>query len=94
MNPRGAVSATNREWHDRNGSYLFAYGLGSVIVALGLMIALSPWLPRVAAIGSFLVAIMSLVTLSFLITTPRCAGYRTSAVPSTASRSCPALAGL
>jgi uncharacterized membrane protein YkgB len=31
-----------------------------------------PWLPQVAALGSFLVFIMSFVTLSFLITTPEC----------------------
>ena len=29
-------------------------------------------LPQVAALGSFLVLIMSVVTLSFLITTPEC----------------------
>ena len=62
----------NRDWHERNGTYLFAYGLGSVIVLYGVMIALHPWLPRVAALGSFLVFVMSFVTLSFLITTPEC----------------------
>ena len=36
------------------------------------MIALHPWLPGVAAVGGFLVAGMSLVTLSFLVTTPEC----------------------
>src|SRR4029077_21043742 len=34
------------------------------------LIALHPWLPRVSAVGSFLVFVMSFVTLSFLITTP------------------------
>jgi len=62
----------NREWHEWNGTYQFAYSLGSVIVAYGVMIALNPWLPRVAAVGSLLVAVMSFVTLSFLITTPEC----------------------
>jgi uncharacterized membrane protein YkgB len=51
---------------------VFAYGLGAVIVAFGVMIALHPWLPQVAAVGSFLVFLMSFVTLSFLITTPEC----------------------
>ena len=41
-----------------------------MIVAFGIMIALHPLLPRVAAVGSFLVFGMSFVTLSFLITTP------------------------
>jgi len=72
MNPAGELVPTNREWHERNGTYLFAYGLGAVIVALGIMIALHSWLPQVAAVGSFLVFFMSFVTLSFLVTTPEC----------------------
>jgi uncharacterized membrane protein YkgB len=72
MNREGELVTANREWHGRNGTYLFAYGLGSVIVAFGVMIALHPWLPRVSATGSFLVFVMSFVTLSFLVTTPEC----------------------
>jgi uncharacterized membrane protein YkgB len=70
LNREGELVPANRAWHEANGTYLFAYGLGAVIVALGVMIALHPWLPRVAAVGSFLVFGMSFVTLSFLITTP------------------------
>jgi uncharacterized membrane protein YkgB len=70
MNPAGELVPANREWHERNGTYVFAYGLGAVIVALGVTIALHPWLPQVAAVSSFLVFLMSFVTLSFLITTP------------------------
>lgn len=72
MNKEGELVQANREWHTKNGTYLFAYGLGAVIVAYGLMLCLNPWLPQVAAIGSFLVFAMSLVTLSFLVTTPEC----------------------
>ncbi len=72
VNPEGALVAANRAWNEANGTYAFAIGLGAVIVAYGLMIALNPWLPQVAAAGSALVVIMSLVTLSFLITTPEC----------------------
>ena len=72
MNREGELVPANRAWHESNGTYPFAYGLGSVIVAFGVMIALHPWLPRVSAAGGFLVALMSLVTLSFLITTPEC----------------------
>jgi len=72
MNREGELVPANREWHQENGTYLFAYGLGSVIVLYGVMIALHPWLPRVAAVGSFLVFVMSLVTLSFLVRTPEC----------------------
>ena len=72
MNKEGELVPANREWHDQNGTYTFAYGLGAVIVAYGLMLCLHPWLPQVAAVGSFLIFVMSLVTLSFLVTTPEC----------------------
>jgi uncharacterized membrane protein YkgB len=71
-NPEGAPTPENRAWHESNNTYTFAYGLGSVIVLYGLMLCLHPWLPQVAAVGSFLIVIMSFVTLSFLITTPEC----------------------
>ena len=70
MNPEGALVPANRAWHTENRTYLFSHGLGAVIVAYGLMLCLHPWLPQVAAVGSFLIVIMSFVTLSFLITTP------------------------
>jgi uncharacterized membrane protein YkgB len=70
MNPEGALNPTNRAWHEANHTYEFAFGLGSVIVLYGLLIALHPWIPQAAAIGSFFVFTMSFVTLSFLITTP------------------------
>jgi reactive chlorine resistance protein C len=72
INPEGALVPENRAWHEANGTYQFAYGLGSVIVSFGLMLCLHPWLPQVATVGSFLIFLMSFVTLSFLITTPEC----------------------
>ena len=71
-NPEGALVPENRAWHEANRTYFFAYGLGSVIVLYGLLLCLHPWLPQVAAVGSFLVFVMSFVTLSFLVTTPEC----------------------
>ncbi len=70
MNVEGAVVPANRAWHEENGTYPFALGLGSIIVLYGLLIALHPVLPQVATLGSFLVVVMSFVTLSFLVTTP------------------------
>jgi uncharacterized membrane protein YkgB len=70
MNKEGELIPENRAWHESNRTYLFSYGLGTVIVAYGLMLCLHPWLPGVATVGSFLVVVMSFVTLSFLITTP------------------------
>jgi uncharacterized membrane protein YkgB len=72
MNREGEVAPANRAWHESNHTYLFAYGLGAIIVAYGLMIASHPWLPGLAALGSFLVFVMSFVTLSLLVTTPEC----------------------
>jgi uncharacterized membrane protein YkgB len=70
MNREGELVPANRAWHEANGTYLFAYGLGSVIVLYGVLIALHPVFPRAAAVGSFLVFVMSFATLSFLVTTP------------------------
>lgn len=72
MNPEGALVPANRAWHEQNRTYEFAWGLGAVIVLYGLLIALNPVLPQAAALGSFLVFVMSFVTLSFLVTTPEC----------------------
>jgi reactive chlorine resistance protein C len=72
MNAEGALVPTNVQWHEENHTYAFAYGLGAVIVLLGLLLCLHPWLPQLATVGGFLVFLMSFVTLSFLITTPEC----------------------
>jgi uncharacterized membrane protein YkgB len=71
-NPEGALVPENRAWHEANHTYEFAHVLGAVIVLYGLLLCLHPWLPQAAALGSFLVFVMSLVTLSFLVTTPEC----------------------
>lgn len=70
MNGEGQLVPANREWHEENRTYSFSYGLGAVIVGLGLLLCFHPWKPQVAAVGSFLIVIMSLVTLSFFVTTP------------------------
>lgn len=70
MNPEGALVPANRSWHEANRTYEFSYGLGAVIVLYGLLLCLHPWLPQAATVGSFLVVVMSFVTLSFLVTTP------------------------
>jgi uncharacterized membrane protein YkgB len=72
MNPEGKLVPENRAWHEANYTYEFAWGLGAVIVLYGLLLCLHPWLPQAAALGSFLVFVMSFATLSFLVTTPEC----------------------
>lgn len=71
-NPEGKLVPENRQWHEANGTYPFALGLGAVIVLYGVLIGLHPWWPQLATVGSFLVFVMSFVTLSFLVTTPEC----------------------
>ena len=70
MNREGERIPAHRQWHEANHTYAFAYGLGIVIVFIGLLIALDPVLPQVAAAGSLLLILMACTTLSFLITTP------------------------
>ena len=64
------MDPANRAWNTLNGTYRFSHYLGIVILLISLMIALSPVLPQVAAIGSLLLVLMSCTTLSFLVTTP------------------------
>jgi reactive chlorine resistance protein C len=66
----GEVNAANRTWNQENRTFAVSYALGVVIVGLGILIALHPWLPQVATFGSALLVLMSCTTLSFLITTP------------------------
>jgi len=68
-NPEGKMVKENIEWHKSNGTYLFSYGLGSVIVVFGILTLLGIWLPKVGLWGGLLTFGMSIVTLSFLITT-------------------------
>lgn len=48
----------------------FSALLGSVEVAIAILIAVRPFAPRVSALGSALAVGMFLTTLSFLVTTP------------------------
>ena len=70
MNKEGEYLPENISWHTQNKTYLFSHGLGAFIIVIGLMIASYPLWPGVSVLGSLLSFIMSLVTLSFLITTP------------------------
>ncbi len=69
-NPEGRTVQKNINWHEGNGTYLFAYGLGTVIVIIGLLTLMGIWVDRIGLLGGMLTFGMSLVTLSFLITTP------------------------
>ncbi|MFD1630077.1 DUF417 family protein [Pseudopedobacter beijingensis] len=69
-NPEGKTIQKNIDWHQQNRTYTFAYGLGVVIVIIGVLTFLGIWFPKTGLLGGLLTFVMSLVTLSFLITTP------------------------
>lgn len=70
MNKEGELIPAHKQWHETNGTYPFARGLGLVIISIGVLIALDSFLPQLAAVGSFLLILMAFTTLSFLVTTP------------------------
>ena len=69
-NPEGKVVVKNIQWHKENNTYIFSYGLGTVILIIGFLTLLGIWYPKIGFWGGLLTFGMSLVTLSFLITTP------------------------
>lgn len=69
-NPEGKTIKKNIGWHRENGTYTFSYGLGTMIIIIGILVLLGIWFPKIGALGGVLTFIMSFVTLSFLITTP------------------------
>ena len=69
-NPEGKTVQKNIDWHKENVTYLFSYGLGTAIVIIGLLVLLGIWFPKIGFLGGLLTFGMSIVTLSFLITTP------------------------
>ena len=58
-NKEGELVLKNRQWHEENRTYVFSYGLGCLIMSIGIF-------------GELLCIIMTLGTLSFLVTTPEC----------------------
>lgn len=69
-NPEGKTVAKHIEWHQANNTYVSSYGLGTVIVIIGLLTLAGIWSAKLGLIGGLLTVMMSIVTLSFLITTP------------------------
>jgi len=69
-NPEGKTVIKNIEWHKANNTYVFSYGLGAVIVTIGLLTLAGIWSAKLGLAGGILTFLMSIVTLSFLITTP------------------------
>jgi len=66
QNKEGEFIAINHQWHLANNSYIFSAILGSVLIVLGILIATYQYFP----LASIVIFLMTLVTLSFLFTTP------------------------
>ena len=69
-NPEGTLVPENRAWHEANNTYTFSYGLGALIMSIGILVFLGIFFPKVGLVGDSLAIIMTLGTLSFLVTTP------------------------
>ena len=70
MNREGEVIPAHHQWNEENRTYPVSYGLGIVIMLIGLLIASYPIAPQASAVGSFLLILMACTTLSFLVTAP------------------------
>ncbi|WP_253248314.1 DUF417 family protein [Helicobacter sp. 12S02634-8] len=68
--PEGTANEQNAHWQQENRTYLVSYGLGVLIIAFGTLVLLGIFYPYLGLIGGGLVFLMTLITLSFLITTP------------------------
>ncbi|WP_095298726.1 DUF417 family protein [Helicobacter sp. 12S02232-10] len=68
--PEGTANEQNAQWHQENRTYLVSYGLGILIITFGTLTLLGIIFPYLGIIGGTLVFLMTLVTLSFLVTTP------------------------
>jgi uncharacterized membrane protein YkgB len=79
MNKEGELIVKHHQWHMENNAYGFSKGLGVFLIAVALLVALHKATPFSSMIGSILIFIMTLGTLSFLVTTPK-AGSRHLAI--------------
>ena len=66
----GEFDKVKHEWHEANNTYTFSHGLGIAIMTFGVLTLLGIWFPKVGFVGTGLVILMTLGTLSFLFTTP------------------------
>nr|WP_294871927.1 DUF417 family protein [uncultured Pedobacter sp.] len=70
MNKEGDLIPANHQWHIANNTYGFSAGLGIFLITLAILVSLHKVSPLASMIGSGLILLMSVGTLSFLVTTP------------------------
>ncbi len=66
----GEFDAMKYQWHKENNTYGFSYGLGILIISIGILTFLGIFSPKIGLVGATLAIIMTIGTLSFLVTTP------------------------
>ncbi len=66
----GEFVAEKHQWHVENNTYTFSYGLGILIMSIGVLTFLGIFWPKIGLVGAMLAIIMTMGTLSFLVTTP------------------------
>ena len=82
----GQLVPAQRAWQTTNNTYTFSRGLGTVEWIIGLLVLSYPLSKRLGLAGAVLSFLTTLVTLSFLVTTPEAwvpaLGDRQSRTPS------------
>lgn len=66
----GEFDEVKYHWHVENNTYGFSYGLGILIMTIGVLTFLGIFFPKIGLVGAILAIVMTIGTLSFLITTP------------------------
>ncbi len=66
----GEFDQAKHQWHKENNTYTFSYGLGILIMSIGVLTFLGIFCPKIGLVGATLAIIMTIGTLSFLVTTP------------------------
>ena len=66
----GEFNEAKHQWHKENNTYVFSYGLGLLIMTIGILTFLGIFSAKIGIIGAGLAIIMTIGTLSFLVTTP------------------------
>jgi reactive chlorine resistance protein C len=70
MTREGELVPAKRAWQQQNNTYGFSIGLGTVELAIAVLVLLNPLSRKAGLLGGLLSFLTPFVTLSFLITTP------------------------
>ncbi len=66
----GELKPADRAWETANNTYAFSYGLGTVELIIGVLVAAGLVSVRLGFAGAVMAFLTPFVTLSFLVTTP------------------------